>query len=94
MYSPPTSETALEKSGCNRVGYFKTTNRVGKESCLVIQQNGNGWSFIPYNRAFHRNCDGKPIERWAWRNGLKFAALIWMDAFPLQNKPKIIFICT
>jgi len=75
VYSPPTSESALEKSGCNRVGYFKTTNRVGKESCLVIQKNGNGWSFIPYNRAFHRNCDGKPIERWAWRNGTQICSI-------------------
>ena len=23
---------------------------------------------IPINRAFHRNCNGEPIERWAWRN--------------------------
>lgn len=68
MYPPPTSGTAYEQSGCNKVGYFQTRNKYEKESCLVIEQTNS--SIVPYKDAFHRNCCyGQSIENWAWRNG-------------------------
>lgn len=91
LYSPPTSETALKQSDCNKVGYFKAQNRFQKESCLAIQQNRKDW-IIPYNRAFHRNCDGMPIERWAWRNGTHICNIIMDGCLSFTREKNYIYL--
>ena len=52
----------LEQSGCNQVGYRIESSYTEKQLSFTFTIQ----SFI-----IHRNCNGKSIERWAWRNGTK-----------------------
>ena len=35
----------------------------------MIQLSRSNPILLPYNQAFHKNCNGEPKELWAWRNG-------------------------